>query len=61
MKLLALLVALVCFVAAVMYWTGSLQLGAGHGGPHHTHAILFAVLGLLSLVWFRFQGGRARA
>jgi uncharacterized membrane protein YtjA (UPF0391 family) len=49
------LVALVLFVVAALYWTGTLQLGASHPGPHHSHAILFAILGILALVWMRFQ------
>jgi len=61
MRAVALALAVVCFVIAAMYWTGNLQIGASHPGPHHTHAILFAVLGLLSLVWMRFAGAaRAR-
>jgi hypothetical protein len=57
MKMLAVVIAVVAFVVAGLYWTGWLQIGASHPGPHHTHAILFAVIGLLSLVWFRFQSG----
>ena len=59
MKLLALVIAVVAFVAAVLYWTGSLQVGATHPGPHHTHAILFAVIGVLALVWIRFQSPKS--
>ena len=55
MKFLALLIALVCLVAAVLYWTGALQLGTAHPGPHHTHAIVAAIIGILALVWLRFQ------
>jgi len=60
MRLLAVVVALVCFVLAVLYWTGSLQLATSHPGPHHTHAIVLALVGVLALVWLRFQSGAAR-
>ena len=55
MKALALLIAIVCFIAAVLYWTGTLQIGASHPGPHHTHAIVLAIVAVLALVWLRFQ------
>jgi hypothetical protein len=51
MKQLALILAVVCLVIAVLYWTG-------HGWPsgvHTKHGIVFAVLALLCLVWYRFQ------
>ena len=61
MKALALLIALGCFVLAGLYWTGALQFGASRPGPHHTHAIVLVVVGLLALVWLRFQSAaRAR-
>jgi len=61
MKVLALALAVVCFIIAVLYWTGNLQIGAARPGPHHTHAILFFALGILSLIWMRFAGtARAR-
>jgi hypothetical protein len=60
MKVLAVVGALVCFVLAVLYWTGSLQLGSSHPGAHHLHAVVLAVIGILALVWLRFQSaGRA--
>jgi hypothetical protein len=56
MKLVALGAALVCFVLAGLYATGNLQ-----GGPEHVHhmkhAVVFAVLGIVALVWMRFQSG----
>ncbi|MBC5809296.1 MAG: hypothetical protein GIW95_00335 [Candidatus Eremiobacteraeota bacterium] len=58
MKPLAIVLAIVCFALAVAYWTGALQFGASHPGPHHLHAVLFAVLGVLALVWMRFAGAR---
>jgi hypothetical protein len=49
MKPLSLLLALVFFVVAVLYWTG---IGLQH---HVKHGILALVLALLCLVWYRFQ------
>ena len=57
MKALALVLAIVFFILAILYWIGKVQLFASHGGPHHLHAILFFVLGILSLLWMRFQSG----
>lgn len=56
MKMLALVLAIVFFVIGILYWTGTLQIGAGHPGPHHSHAILFWVLALVALAWMRFAG-----
>ncbi len=55
MKPLALVLGAVFLVCAVLYWIGALQVGAGHAGPHHSHAILCLVLSALMFVWFRFQ------
>ncbi len=56
MKALSILLALAFFALAGLYWTGALQFVVHHpGGPHHKHAVLFAGLGILSLIWFRFQ------
>lgn len=60
-RALALVVAIVFFALAVLYWTGLLQVGVSHPGPHRTHAILFALIGLLALVWLRFQSGARSA
>ena len=57
MKPLAIGLAVVFFLVAVLYGTGALQVGAHEGGPHVKHAVLFAILGVLSLVWMRFQTG----
>jgi ABC-type transport system involved in multi-copper enzyme maturation permease subunit len=54
-KILALALAVVFFIIAVLYLIGILQVGASHPGPHVSHGILFLVLGILSLVWVRFQ------
>lgn len=55
MKAVSLGLALVCFVLAGLYAAGTLQFAASTPGPHVKHAILLAVLGALSLIWFRFQ------
>ena len=54
MKPVAILLAIVFFVVAALYWTGALQIAVHEPGPHHKHAVLFAALGILSLIWFRF-------
>lgn len=56
MKMLALIVAILCFLLAVLYWLGvKLVPALGMDGQHHLkHAILFFILGVLSLVWMRF-------
>lgn len=56
MKIAAIALAVVFFIVAALYATGALQFGAHEGGPHVKHAILFVILGVLSLVWMRFQG-----
>jgi hypothetical protein len=56
MKIVALVAALVCFVLAALYATGNLQGGAEHV-HHYKHAVVFAVLGVVALVWMRFQSG----
>jgi len=58
-KVLAIALAAVFFILAALYATGLLQLGAHEPGPHVKHAILFVVLGILSLVWLRFQSNSA--
>ncbi len=63
MKPLALALAVVFLILAVMTFTG-VDLGvkaAGLDGGHHTkHAVLYAILAALSLVWFRFQNSASR-
>jgi hypothetical protein len=53
MKIVALVVALICFALAVGYGSGT----AHTPGPHVKHAVVFAVLGVVALVWMRFQSG----
>lgn len=57
MKVLAGLLSAIFFLIGILYWNGTLQLGASHAGPHHSHGILFLILAVLSLVWMRFQSG----
>jgi hypothetical protein len=55
MRNIALALAVVCFLIAIVYWLPNGPLG------HHTkHGILFAVLGVLALVWMRFADGTRR-
>lgn len=49
MKILAIVLAVAFFVVAVLYWVGIF------GGVHVKHGILFAALGVLALIWLRFQ------
>jgi len=55
LKALALALAVIFFIVAILYLLGILQIGASHPGRHISHAVLFAVLGVLSLIWMRFQ------
>ncbi len=57
MKILALVLAAVFILLAVLAATGSTSFMPvlGLDGTHHVkHAILYAILAILSLVWFRF-------
>jgi hypothetical protein len=51
MKIVALVLAIAFFAVAVLYWTGIF------GGVHVKHGVLFAGLGVLALIWLRFQSG----
>ena len=61
MKTLALVLAVVFFIAGIMYMTGKLQFATDDTGPHVKHAIVSWVLALLSLIWYRFQTSPQRA
>jgi hypothetical protein len=61
LKAIALALAVVFFIVAILYGTGILQIGAHEPGPHLKHAVLFAILGVLSLVWMRFQANSSAA
>lgn len=61
MKNLAIALAVVFFVIAVLYVSGIVQFATSDPAPgkrHLGHFALFAVLGVLSLVWARFQSAR---
>jgi hypothetical protein len=58
-KPLPVALAAICFVIAVLYAAGILQIGAGHPGKHFSHAALFGALGVLALVWGRFSSASA--
>ena len=53
-------VAVVCFVLAVLYGLGVLQIAVSdpHAAHHYTHTILFVVLGLASLIGANFTRQR---
>jgi hypothetical protein len=54
MKIVALVLAVAFLIVAILYW-----LPSGPFGHHVKHGILFAALGVLSLMWMRFQGSGA--
>ncbi len=58
MKPLALILAVVFFVVGLLYGLGKIEFltksGAAHA-HHMSHLVLFWVLALLSLIWYRFQ------
>jgi hypothetical protein len=64
MKPLALALAVVFVVLAIMAFVG-VNAGVhalGLDGTHHAkHAVLYAILAVLSLIWFRFQTNAATA
>lgn len=53
MKILAVVLALAFFAVAACYWIGVF------GPVHVKHGILFAGLGVLALIWLRFQSASA--
>ena len=63
MKALALLLCLVFVVLAVLTATGVTSFAPAiglNGHAHVKHTILYGVLAVLSLVWYRFQGNQTR-
>jgi hypothetical protein len=60
-KALPIGLAVLFFIISALYLIGILQIGVSDAthGPHVKHAVLFAVLGVLSLVWLRFQSAPA--
>jgi hypothetical protein len=61
MKIIPIVLAVIFFAVAGLYGAGLLQLGTHTPGPHIKHAVLFAGLGVLSLVWLRFQSNESGA
>ncbi len=47
--IICLLLALVCAIATIFYWTQQTSLFAGSYGVHHKHALIFGVLTLVFL------------
>jgi hypothetical protein len=56
MKLLPIILAVVCAVIAVLYWTGHFF----PSGVHTKHGVVFAFLAVLCLVWYRFSSNSDR-
>ncbi len=58
MKALAIVLAIVFFVVGLLYGMGMINIltKSGTTHAHHvSHLVVFWVLALLCLVWFRFQ------
>jgi Co/Zn/Cd efflux system component len=59
MKTLALVLALIFIVAAILAYGGFAHFSShllGFDGGHNTkHAILYAILAILSLLWYRMS------
>ena len=49
-SIICLILAIVCAVATIFYWTQSTSLLAGTNGIHHKHAAVFAILTILFLL-----------
>jgi TRAP-type uncharacterized transport system fused permease subunit len=49
-SILCVILAILCAIAAVFYWTQNTSLFAGSNGIHHKHAAVFAVLAVLFLL-----------
>ena len=52
--ILCVVLALVLFVAAVLYATGNLQFATSRNGIHYKHAVLSAALGVCALIGASF-------
>ena len=48
--ILCIVLAILCAIAAVYYWTQQTSLLAGSYGIHHKHAAVFAVLTIVFLL-----------
>jgi ABC-type transport system involved in multi-copper enzyme maturation permease subunit len=60
-KAFAFVLAVIFFIIGILYGLGLFQFGTSHPGRHVSHFILFVILGILSLVWMRFQSSPASA
>jgi TRAP-type uncharacterized transport system fused permease subunit len=49
-SIICILLAILCAIAAIFYWTQRTSLLAGSVGLHHKHAAVFAVLTVLFLL-----------
>ena len=58
LPIVLVVLAVICFVAAVLYLVGALQLFASGSGTHTKHAIVMAVLGIALLVGANFARRR---
>ncbi len=59
MKIVPIVVAVLFFIIAGLYGAGLVQFGTHTAGPHIKHAVLFGGLGVLALVWARFQSNQS--
>jgi hypothetical protein len=63
MKPIALLLAVLFFIAGLLYGLGTINFftKSGTEHAHHvSHLVICWVLSLLCLVWYRFQGSPSR-
>ncbi|HUY10833.1 MAG TPA: hypothetical protein VMV73_01075 [Candidatus Dormibacteraeota bacterium] len=63
MKVLGIVIAILCFVMAILTATGVAKFAPilGLNGVHHVkHTIMYAVLGVFALIWVRFQANSSR-
>jgi hypothetical protein len=60
LSLVLAIVAVICFVLAVLYGLGVIQIAVSdpHAAHHYTHMILFIVLGLACLIGANFTRER---
>ncbi|MFY9739615.1 MAG: hypothetical protein WAK11_11270 [Candidatus Cybelea sp.] len=63
MRVVALVLAVVCFLLGILYGLGTINwfTNSGTTHAHHiTHLIILWVLALLCLIWARFQSAPRR-
>ena len=49
-SVICVVLAVVCAIGAIFYWTQQTSLFAGSNGIHHKHAVVLAVLAVLFLL-----------